>query len=281
MMNAAVTTTCFGRRILVLVPHPDDEVVGVCAAIGRAIRDGATVDLAVLSNGVPAREILWPWQRRHHQTLVARRWRECEHVSTAMRTRIALRQDIPTRTLRLHLHSTRAALDELIERLAPDRLWAPAYEGAHQDHDSAAWLASTFVDRLPVFEFAEYSFAGGRRWSNAFFDADRHRAQELLDLSAAEAADKRRLLACYASERKNLHMARLHQEVLRVQPAHDFSRPPHPGKTWYQRFQWVPRHPRVDYTLPEQVCEAIAAVERQTDYQHDDPPDRRRVTDPR
>jgi LmbE family N-acetylglucosaminyl deacetylase len=31
-----MTTTLAGRRILVLVPHPDDEVVGCAAAIGRA-----------------------------------------------------------------------------------------------------------------------------------------------------------------------------------------------------------------------------------------------------
>jgi LmbE family N-acetylglucosaminyl deacetylase len=53
----------FGRRILVLVPHPDDEVVGVAAAIARARADGARLFALYLGHGCLSRETLWPWQR--------------------------------------------------------------------------------------------------------------------------------------------------------------------------------------------------------------------------
>jgi hypothetical protein len=40
--------------------------------------------------------------------------------------------------------------------------------------------------------------------------------------------------------------------------AYDYSKPPHEGKLWYERFQWVPlRHPRVDYTSCDEVSGAI------------------------
>ena len=33
----------FGKRILIIIPHPDDEVVGCTAAIARAQAQGARI----------------------------------------------------------------------------------------------------------------------------------------------------------------------------------------------------------------------------------------------
>ena len=41
----------FGQRILILVPHPDDEVVAGCAAIGRAQAAGAKIFALYLTHG--------------------------------------------------------------------------------------------------------------------------------------------------------------------------------------------------------------------------------------
>lgn len=43
----------FGQRVLILVPHPDDEVVGAAAAIARARAQGAAVTGVFLTTGVP------------------------------------------------------------------------------------------------------------------------------------------------------------------------------------------------------------------------------------
>ena len=49
------------------------------------------------------------------------------------------------------------------------------------------------------------------------------------------------------------------REALRPLARHDYSRPPHPGRLFYERHQWVPfRHPRVDFTPPAAVLAAIA-----------------------
>ncbi len=50
----------FGRRILILIPHPDDEVVGAALAIRRAVKNGALVFGLDLTHGCPPREALWP-----------------------------------------------------------------------------------------------------------------------------------------------------------------------------------------------------------------------------
>jgi LmbE family N-acetylglucosaminyl deacetylase len=239
------------RRILVLAPHPDDEVVGCAVALRRVLAAGATARVLFLTTGVPARELLWPWERGRHGAMVQRRRDEAVAAAQLLGVGIAGFQDWPTRTLKEHL----AAAGRLVGAAAREatEIWTPAWEGAHQDHDVANWLAARLA--LPVQEFAEYSFAGGEVRSNTFAGGD-----GAIRLTPEEQAWKRRLLDLYASERGNLRHIRTEEEALRKLPRHDYGRPPHEGRLFYQRFQWVPfRHPRIDFTRPEAVCRALAA----------------------
>src|SRR6476659_533706 len=61
----------FGKRILIIIPHPDDEVVGCTAAIARAQAQGPA--FIYLGHGCLRREALWPWQGNGYQKRVARR----------------------------------------------------------------------------------------------------------------------------------------------------------------------------------------------------------------
>jgi LmbE family N-acetylglucosaminyl deacetylase len=241
------------RRILVLAPHPDDEVVGCAVALRRAIADGAEARVLFLTTGVPARDVLWPWQRRRHGSMVERRRQEAVAAAARMGVAILGFEPWATRTLKDHLAAAEARIRAAAEA---SEVWVPAWEGAHQDHDVANFLAAR-LDR-PVFEFAEYGFAGGVVRSNEFPAG----GGAIIRLTLAEAEWKRALLALYASERGNLHHIGVVQEALRPLPRHDYARPPHAGKLFYQRFQWVPfRHPRIDFTRPQEVCAALAAAQ--------------------
>jgi hypothetical protein len=238
------------KRILVLAPHPDDEVVGCAVALRRAMADGASARILFLTTGVPAREVLWPWARVRHREMVERRRGEAVRAVKLLGAEIAGFQHWPTRTLKDELPAAerlaRAAAHQASE------VWAPAWEGGHQDHDVANWIASRLD--LPVLEFAEYSFFGGEVRSNAFPGGDGSIA-----LTPDEQAWKRNLLAVYASERSNLRHIRVEREALRPLPRHDYAHPPHEGRLFYQRFQWVPfRHPRIDFTQAHEVCRALA-----------------------
>ena len=248
----------YGKTILLLSPHPDDEVVGAGAAIGRARAEGSRVLVAFLTTGVPDIRVLWPWQRAGHAARVARRRVEAEDAARSLGFAVALIQDIPTRHLKSHLAATRAALLDIVAREHVDTIWAPAYEGAHQDHDAASFLAWTLRDRAPVWEFAEYTNQGGRARSQDFPCASG--AEVVLALTPDEVAAKRRALGAYPSERGNLKHIEAAREVFRPFAGYDYAKPPHPGVLFYQRFQWVwPRHPRVDYTKADEVCAALAA----------------------
>ncbi len=243
--------TPFGRSILILVPHPDDEAVGCAAAIRRAVAGGAEVHCHYLTTGVPSRATLWPWDRARHPDKVAKRRDEARAAAAILGLEPAAFEDRPTRELRLNLDAVRARTAELIGRLDIDMVWTPAYEGGHQDHDAAHAMASTL--EVPVWEFAEYNFAGGAVASQAFPFPDG--SETVLELTADETALKRRALEAYASEQGNLDYVDSARESFRPFRAADYSRPAHEGTLFYQRFQWVPfRHPRVDFTRPETVC---------------------------
>lgn len=249
----------FGQRILVLVPHPDDEIVGAAAAIQRARARGAAVHAAYLTTGVPEPAALWPWQRAKHGAMIERRWAEAQAAAERLGLATALRQTLATRTLKSALGPTHAALQAAIARLGIDRVWVPAYEGGHQDHDSANILASR-LEAPGIWEFSEYHFAGGRVASQRFIRETG--GEQQIELTPAEQAAKRALLDLYASERGNLGYVGIEREAFRPLGPYDYSRPPHAGRCFYQRFQWVPFHPRVDRGRPEEVCRAAAAFLR-------------------
>jgi LmbE family N-acetylglucosaminyl deacetylase len=243
----------WGPNILVLAPHPDDEIVGCGAAIARALAAGSRVRVLYLTTGVPRR--LWPWQSYERRVEDRRREAEAVREQVGFEAGAALR--VPSRGLKDALDEARAAVAQAASTVADPVLWVPAFEGGHQDHDSANVLASLFKPRLAVFEFSEYNNARGRTRSQEFPKA--HGDEIRLTLSEAEAAEKRRLLALYASERGNLLHIRAGRETFRPLPTHDYSRKPHEGTLFYERFQWVPYHPRVDPCPGEEVCARLAA----------------------
>lgn len=244
----------FGRRILVLIPHPDDEVVGCAAAILRARAQGAEAFGHFLTTGIPAAEVLWAWQS--HRRRVRRRRKEAEKAAALLGLQAVGFEDVPTRGLKDTMAETSERITAAVSQHNPDTIWAPAYEGGHTDHDVTNFLASTFRERLAVWEFSEYNYAGGRARSQEF--PATNGSEQAITLTLDERERKQKLLRLYQSEQKNLGLIRTAQEVFRPLAAYDYSRPPHEGKLFYERFQWVPfRHPRVDFTKPEEVCAAI------------------------
>jgi LmbE family N-acetylglucosaminyl deacetylase len=250
----------FGRRILILAPHPDDEVVGFGAAIGRARAAGATVSGLFLTHGCVDAASMWPWTRGRYAGIVARRRAEAVRATEALGVAVAGWSDRPARDLWRELAVAESEVRAALAATGADQLWVPAFEGGNPDHDGANAIAARLADEgvVTVLEFAEYNLAGGKARSHAF-PADTGAEQRLV-LTAAEQRAKRATLALYASEAGNLGYVATERETYRPLPAHDYGRPPHPGQLWWSRFQWVPfRHPMVDFTRPADVYAAIAA----------------------
>ncbi|MFA6280530.1 MAG: PIG-L family deacetylase [Bdellovibrionales bacterium] len=249
----------FGHHILILVPHPDDEVVACAATIGRAQALGARIYSLYLTNGCIARNALWPWQREHYRTMVARRHKEAELAAKRLKVKPLAFADRPSRYA---INELPTVLEEIRYAIAShdiDQLWVPAYEGGHTDHDAINGVCSLLKQDISILEFSEYNYAGGKAHSNHF--SSPNGTERLVRLTDEEKGNKQTLLNLYASERSNLGTIKTDHEVFRPLASYDYAQPPHEGKLWYARFQWVPfRHPRIDFTKPAQVSEAITAL---------------------
>ncbi|HUK58211.1 MAG TPA: PIG-L family deacetylase [Stellaceae bacterium] len=246
------------RSVLLLVPHPDDEVVGCAVAIRRAQAGGARFFALYLTTGVPPRESLWPWQRSGHGARVARRRAEAMRAAALLGITPAGFCDWPARGLKAALASALARIRATIAAHGIGEIWTPAWEGAHQDHDVANFLAAQLLPEHPVIEFAEYHLAGGHAVSGRFKAPDGR--ETVVRLDPEEQRWKQQLLALYRSERGNLAHIACKTESFRPLARYDYAARPHEGRLFYERFQWVPfRHPRIDFERPERVLAALAA----------------------
>jgi N-acetylglucosamine malate deacetylase 1 len=245
-----------GRRILVLAPHPDDEIVACGIAAMRARATGSRVFVLYLTTGVPGRAALWAWQRAGYAGRLARRRREALDAAALLGLEPVAFGETPSRTLRGDLDDAVDRIADAVARCDADVLWVPAFEGGHQDHDAANAAAAACRHRIPVWEFAAYNFAGGEVRANRF--AALRGGEITIDASPQEAQLKRRALACYGSEQGNLSHLGTMRECARPLPVYDYGAPPHPGRLFRERFQWVPfRHPRVDFTPSADIYRSI------------------------
>jgi LmbE family N-acetylglucosaminyl deacetylase len=245
----------FGQRVLLLIPHPDDELVGTATAIARQRLDGGEVFGLYLTSGVPSNSGSWWGGRSRYERNAARRWTEASEAASELGLTIIDRQSIPSRELKSHLSTSIRWIRNHATHLRPDRIWVPDYEGGHQDHDVTNFIGARLTGRYEVWEFAEYNYSGGKTRSQAFVHPNG--LESILLLDDDERARKRELLSRYASERKNLGYIEFEREVFRPLAEYDYGQRPHEGRCFYERFHWVPFHPRIDYCRPEQVCEAL------------------------
>src|SRR5579864_4879115 len=94
--------TCMmtARRILVLAPHPDDEIVACGIAALRARAAGCRVFVLYLTTGVPETVASWPWQRGFYAARMARRRAEAEAAAALLGLEPVGFRDTPARRLR-------------------------------------------------------------------------------------------------------------------------------------------------------------------------------------
>jgi LmbE family N-acetylglucosaminyl deacetylase len=246
----------FGKNILVLVPHPDDEVVACAATLTRAQELGSRVFALYLTHGCLAKETLWSWQQKHYEAYIHRRRGEAERVAAFLKIEPIGWSLRPARHLWTNLAEVYRDIAEAVRQYTIDQIWLPAYEGGNPDHDGLNAVGQSFTRQISVLEFAEYNFFTGHAQAQCFPYPDS--SETLITLTEIERAKKLAALALYESERQNLSYIGTQQECFRPLAAYNYSQPPHPGKLWYERFQWVPfRHPRVDFTPSSAVSLAI------------------------
>jgi LmbE family N-acetylglucosaminyl deacetylase len=233
----------WGKRVLIVAPHPDDEIIGAGAHI-PAVRDlwvvhatdGAPRDMRdARRNGFSTREEYA--RARHREALSALRL-------AGVGPERCLQLEFPDQEALEHMPELVRRLLSLFRGLRPDSVLAPPYEGGHPDHDSvamsvhtAARLAKATGHAPRIIEYALYHAWEGRLRTGEFLPRDGS-AVANLPLDPAARVLKCRMLACFTTQQQTLAQFPTEVERFRPAPSYDFTAPPHPGRLHYENLDW-------------------------------------------
>ncbi len=246
------------KKILLLIPHPDDEIVGTSAIVQRKKNQGCSFFFFFLTNGVLKKNEMWPWNRKNYENLLNIRINEMKKSLNLFEVNEFCLQNIPTRQLKYFIKPTIDKISKLISKYKIDSIFTPAYEGGHQDHDVTNCIASIFKKRLNIFEYSEYNYYQNKINSNTFIKKTGN--EICYQLTNKEVEFKRKALNIYCSEKNNLNYINLKQECYRPLTNYDYNLPPHEGLLFYRRFSLFSWHPRVDSSHPREICKILNEV---------------------
>jgi N-acetylglucosamine malate deacetylase 2 len=230
--------------VLVVAAHPDDEMVGAGARLGRwknvgflHVTDGAPQDMKDARESGFARCEDYARARREefHNALGL--------LNLSPSVEIAL--DFPDQETTTHLPEVAAQLQVTLADLKPDVVVTHPYEGGHPDHDSTAWAVAAACDRLKlegqsgplVVEMTSYHNGIYGMVAGEFLPAG-NTLVVAHELTPAECSFKRRLFACFKTQQRTLRWFPIENESFRIAPRYNFSKPPHDGKLFYEQFKW-------------------------------------------
>ena len=128
-----------GRPVLVVAPHPDDEVLGAGGTIARLAAEGHAVHVAVVTSGRAP---------RFDPGGVARVRAEAAEAHAVLGVAETHWLDFPAAELSEHPHAgLNAGLGDLVRRLSPHLVLAPHPGDIHLDHQLT--FLSTLVASRP------------------------------------------------------------------------------------------------------------------------------------
>ena len=227
-------------RAVVVVAHPDDEVLG-CGALLLRLSD---VEVVHVTDGAPrdgddARRHGFP-SPAAYASARAREARDALDLVGVAAAHVAC----------LGCADQEASLDlaavarPLAPRLAGAGLvLTHAYEGGHPDHDAVAFAVHAAHAGLPsprplLVEMPFYHAApdGWRR--QVFLPQAGAGAERTLTLDVTRQDLKRRMAAAHRSQADTLRSFDLATERFRVAPTYDFTLRPHDGDLLYERHGW-------------------------------------------
>ncbi len=241
-------------RTLVLVAHPDDE----CIAFGALLQRMREPVVVFATNGSPADPYFWQKYGSREAYAALRRREALASMSAVGVKDVVFLADLPggetliDQELFRNLMPAFDLLGDIVRRRMTTALLTLAYEGGHPDHDSCSFLAAQLAKlaALPCWEAPLYH--RDEDGSGTFQDFVARSGEEVeVQPTASEEQHKRQMCLAYASQGDFLSRFRLSPEIVRPQIAHDYTRPPHPGKTNYEAWQWSMTAPEVSQAFAD------------------------------
>ncbi|HEY6305861.1 MAG TPA: PIG-L family deacetylase [Candidatus Angelobacter sp.] len=226
---------------LVLVAHPDDEVI-LCGALMQKMQRAVVV---FSTDGAPRDEGFWR-QYGSRQAYAEVRRQEARQALDAVGACPVFLSDrvddgIADQELFRRLPEAVTAVKKIVAHLGPDCILTPAYEGGHPDHDAACfigWVVGRHASLpLPVWEGPLYHRrADGASAPQTFPELTGFEVE--LRAECGTLQKKIEMWRAYKSQGLVLDGFRADLETFRPMAAYEFSRPPLPWKLNYEQWGW-------------------------------------------
>src|SRR5262245_262455 len=224
---------------LVLVAHPDDEVVA-CGALMQRMQHAVVV---FATDGAPRVEGFWKKYGSREAYAEVRRQEARRALRTAGATPVFLSNLAPggiaDQELFRTLPAAMRALEQVIAQVQPECILTLAYEGGHPDHDAVCFMASVARtrSRLPVWESPLYHRnAEGASVMQAFPYLTGGELELCSECGQLE--KKIAMFHIYESQGLVLESFRPDYETYRPLADYDFTQPPLPWKLNYEWWGW-------------------------------------------
>jgi LmbE family N-acetylglucosaminyl deacetylase len=261
-------------RVLMVVAHPDDEVIGAGVRLRWL---GERVTIVHVTDGAPAdpRDALRAGLISAEHYAAARRSDMLEAMSLVKISDTQLVQlGFQDQGVVHQITEVADAVSDLVRKIEPEIVLTHPYEGGHPDHDAVALAVRMAVGRcaaalavLPpvpphpggegqgegeqiantsacdefsrdtpaVLEMTSYHLGPEGLHSGEFLSSNT--PTRFLQLTAQERALKQKLFARFRTQQHVLRWFRTDVEAFRVAPQYDFTRPPHLGILFYEQFK--------------------------------------------
>ncbi len=115
-------------KVLCIVAHPDDEVLGIGGTISKHVKDGDEVFIAIVSEGVSA-------QYKDSEKYLELRRKACKDAADFLGVKEVIFGEFPDAKLdTVSSFEINKFIEEIIDKTSPDRIYTHHWGDNHKDH---------------------------------------------------------------------------------------------------------------------------------------------------